>query len=172
MRVEPNTGVLPGRYQLTATLDGFQTSGVQNLAIEPSKTSTVNLTLTVGQVNTSVEVTDASATIDTTTANIGSSFTSAQALQLPTSGTGTLGVINLALLNAGVTSNSGIGYGTGPSVGGQRPTNNTIVKSGTNVLHGSAYDYLPNRKGMRKAETKTILLTPSRTLICRQISRR
>ena len=49
------TNVLPGRYQLTATLAGFQAGGVQNLAIELNKTSTVNLTLTVGQVNTSVE---------------------------------------------------------------------------------------------------------------------
>jgi hypothetical protein len=92
--------VLPGRYQLTATLAGFQTGGVQNLAVEINKTATVNLTLVVGQVSTTVEVSDAAATIDTTTATIGSSFTSTQALQLPTSGLGTLGVMNLALLNA------------------------------------------------------------------------
>ncbi|MBY0506512.1 MAG: carboxypeptidase regulatory-like domain-containing protein [Bryobacteraceae bacterium] len=187
--------VLPGRYQLTASLTGFQSSGVQNLAIELNKTSTVNLTLTVGQVSTSVEVTDAAAAIDTTTATVGNTFTGMQAIQLPSSGTGTLGVINLALLNAGVTSSGGLGYGTGPSVGGQRPTNNnfmiegvdnnnrsvtgplvnvsneavaefsvqqnqfsvefghstggqfnTVVKSGSNDLHGSLYDYLQNRK--------------------------
>lgn len=183
-----------GRYQLTATLTGFQTGGVQNLAVELNKTSTVNLSLVVGQVNTTVEVSDAAAAIDTTTASITTSFTSRQALQLPSSGLGTLGVINLSLLNAGVTSSGGIGFGTGPSVGGQRPSNNnfmiegvdnnnrivtgplvnvsneavaefsvqqnqfsvefghstggqfnTIVKTGTNELHGSFYDYLQNR---------------------------
>src|SRR6185437_10074932 len=104
------------------------------------------------------------------------------------------GVLNLSLLAAGVTQSGGMGYGTGPSVGGQRPTNNsfnidgvdnnrhditgptslvpndavaefsilqnqfspefggssggifnTVVKSGTNELHGSVYEYLNNR---------------------------
>ena len=186
--------VPPGQYQLIATLEGFQTGGVQNLAVELNKTATVNLALVVGQVTTTLEVTDAAATIDTTTASIANSFTSAQALQIPTSGLGTLGVVNLALLNAGVTSNGGIGFGTGPSVGGQRPANNnfmiegvdnnnrtvtgplvnisneavaefsvqqnqfsvefghstggqfnTIVKSGTNQLHGSLYEYFQNK---------------------------
>src|SRR5207244_5577422 len=34
------------------------------------------------------------------------------------------------LLSAGVTSNGGVGQGTGPSVGGQRPTNNNYMIEG------------------------------------------
>src|SRR6185437_13419578 len=104
------------------------------------------------------------------------------------------GVLNLSLLAPGVTQSGGMGYGYGPSVGGQRPTNNsfnvdgvdnnrkdvtgpvvsisneavaevslllnqfapefghssggqfnTVIKSGTNGVHGSIYDYLENR---------------------------
>src|SRR5579862_4677946 len=104
------------------------------------------------------------------------------------------GVLNFSLLSAGVASSGGVGYGTGPSIGGQRPTNNsftvegvdnnsksvtgpvayipnesvaeftllsnqfraeyghssggqfnTIVKSGTNTLHFSIYEYFRNR---------------------------
>ena len=34
--------------------------------------------------------------------------------------------LNLSLLAPGVTQSGGMGYGTGPSVGGQRPTNNSF----------------------------------------------
>src|SRR5205823_12054574 len=104
------------------------------------------------------------------------------------------GALNLSLLSAGVASNGGVGQGTGPSVGGQRPMNNnfmiegvdnnnkavtgplvyvpteataeftllqnqtgaefghssggqfnTVIKGGTNQLHGSVYEYFQNR---------------------------
>jgi hypothetical protein len=46
------------------------------------------------------------------------------------SGFNNLGAINLSLLSAGVSSSGGVGYGTGPSVGGQRPTNNNFAVDG------------------------------------------
>ena len=39
-------------------------------------------------------------------------------------------VLNLSLLEAGVASSGGTGYGTGPSVGGQRPTSNSFSIDG------------------------------------------
>src|SRR5215469_17768225 len=41
-----------------------------------------------------------------------------------------LGVINLSLLQAGVGSTGGLGAGTGPAVGGQRPRNNNFTVEG------------------------------------------
>ena len=41
-----------------------------------------------------------------------------------------LGVLNLALLDSGVGSTGGLGAGTGPSVGGQRPRNNNFTVEG------------------------------------------
>ena len=40
------------------------------------------------------------------------------------------GVLNLSLLDAGVASSGGIGAGSGPSVGGQRPRNNNFTVEG------------------------------------------
>jgi len=124
----------PGSYKLTASLAGFATTTMENVVVEANRQSTVNLTLELGTVTTVVEVRAAGATIDTTTANVTTSFTSRQALQLPITGIGTgttnLGVINLSLLGAGVTSSGGVGYGTGPSIGGQRPTNNNFMVDG------------------------------------------
>lgn len=119
-----------GRYKIEVSANGFNTKAQQNLAIELNRTATLNIGLEVGQVNTTVEVAEAATTIDTTSARLLTSFTEKQAVQMPITGNGTLGVINLSLLGAGVSSNGGIGYGTGPSVGGQRPTNNNFTVDG------------------------------------------
>src|SRR5208282_5746965 len=49
-----------------------------------------------------------------------------------------LGVVNLALLQPGVTSSGGVGSGTGPAVGGQRPTNNNFTIEGVDNNSKSA----------------------------------
>lgn len=183
-----------GNYKLTATQPGFSTASVTNLRIDLNRQSTVNVSLEVGNVTTTAEVSDSAPSIDTTTVNIVQTFSAAQAQPLPVTGVGTLGVINLSLLGGGVTTSGSSGYGTGPSVGGQRPTNNnfmvegidinnrsvtgpllaisneaiqefslqqnqyssefghstggqfnSVIKSGSNKLHGSVYEYFQNR---------------------------
>jgi hypothetical protein len=187
------TNLPSGTYSLTAAATGFTAASLRGVALDVGKVATVNLTLQVGQVATSLEVAEAAANIDTTTATIGTSFGTREARALPVSSIG-LGALNLALLSAGVGSNGGIGAGRGPSVGGQRPRNNNFtiegvdnnnknvtgalivlpndatqefsvlqnqfsaefghssggqfnvtVKSGTNSLHGSLYEYFQNR---------------------------
>ncbi len=188
------SNLIAGTYTLTATAPGFTNGSVANIAIDANKISTANVTLPVGQVATTVEVTEGAVNIDTTTASIQNTFDTNLTRDLPVSGIG-LGAPNLSLLNAGVASNGGIGAGEGPSVGGQRPRNNnfmvegvdandksvtgslirslpneavaefnvlqnqmtaeyghssggqfnTILRSGTNTLHGSFYEYLQNR---------------------------
>ncbi|MBM3787041.1 MAG: TonB-dependent receptor [Acidobacteria bacterium] len=126
--------VLAGNYRLTTSMTGFTTSTTNNVRLESNKTTAINVRLEVGAVTTAVEVVEATAAIDTTTANVTNTFDSRQALRLPSFGVGVgptaLGVINLSLLNAGVTSSGSVGYGTGPSVGGQRPTNNNFMIEG------------------------------------------
>ena len=183
-----------GRYDLTVTAPGFTTAGVKGVSIDLNKTSTENVTLGIGAVATTIDVSDAAQTIDTTTAQIQTNFNSKLASDLPITGSALGGVLNLSLLSAGVANAGGVGIGTGPSVGGQRPYNNnftiegidnnektttgalifvpndavsqftllqnqysaefghssggqfnTSIKSGTNSVHGSLYEYLQNR---------------------------
>jgi hypothetical protein len=183
----------PGSYDVSATSKGFATTTLRGVAIDLNRTTTANLKLAVGAVSTTVEVSEAGVLLDTTTAQVQQSYVAQQLQDLPMSSTGN-GVLNLSLLQAGVASSGGVGYGTGPSVGGQRPTNNnfsidgvnnnaksttgpvvsipnddvaeftilsnqfraeyghssggqfnTIVKSGSNSLHFTIYDYLRNR---------------------------
>jgi hypothetical protein len=102
------------------------------VSVQLNQTVTTNVKLAIGQASTTVEVTEAAAPIDSTTQQVQTTYDSRQIADLPSASGGQLasGVINLSLLNAGVTSSGGSGYGTGPSVGGQRPTNNSFTIEG------------------------------------------
>lgn len=121
-----------GTYTLAVTAPGFAKKSVGNVVVQLNNTVTSNITLTVGQASTTVEVTEAPVAIDTTTAQVQTTFQAQQIQQLPmaSGGQNGSGVLNLSLLNAGVTTSGGTGYGTGPSVGGQRPTNNNFTIEG------------------------------------------
>ena len=182
-----------GGYDIKITHAGFTSTILRNNAISLNATVTANATLAVGDVATIVDVTETSTLIDTTTAQVGATFEAREAIDTPSSSL-PLGVLNLSLLGAGVANPGGIGLGDGPSVGGQRPRNNsfsidgvnndrrdvtghnvnvpneavsefsmlqnqfsaefgnatggvfnTVVKSGTNKIHGAAFEYLQNR---------------------------
>jgi hypothetical protein len=193
-----------GSYTLSASATGFTTATVKGVQIQLNNTVTQNLALAIGSTSTTVEVVGAATPLDTTTAQVQTTYETMQLQDLPTAGfSRTAGIAsqvqsaaiwNVSLLGAGVASNGGVGQGTGPTVAGQRPENNTfymdgvgdnnyyatgplaivsndavaevsilqnqfspefggasggvfnaIVKSGTNQLHGSIYEYFQNR---------------------------
>ncbi|MBV9154836.1 MAG: carboxypeptidase regulatory-like domain-containing protein, partial [Acidobacteriaceae bacterium] len=105
-----------GTYTITVNAAGFAKSEVQNVSVELNQTVTTNVTLAVGKSTTSVEVSTAAVAIDTTTAQVQTTFETKQITDLPVTATGS-GVINLSLLNAGVSTSGAVGAGTGPSVG-------------------------------------------------------
>jgi hypothetical protein len=118
-----------GTYNITVVAGGFTNAEVNGVIVQLNQTVTTNATLALGQSATTVEVTEAPVSIDTTTAQIQTTYQAKQLADLPSASTGS-GVINLALLNAGVTTAGGLGQGTGPSVGGQRPDNNSFTIEG------------------------------------------
>ena len=119
----------PGTYDVSASAKGFATATLKGAALELNRTTTANLKLEVGTVSTSVEVTEAGMLLDTTTAQVEQTYVAQQLQDLPMTSNGN-GVLNLSLLQAGVASSGGTGYGTGPSIGGQRPTNNNFTIDG------------------------------------------
>jgi carboxypeptidase family protein/TonB-dependent receptor-like protein len=189
------TNLPAGRYTLTASATGFTTDTLKNVDVTLNNTVTANLTLTVGSVGTTVEVAASAVAIDTTTAQLQTTYDTRQVFELPQTGNNSgSGVYNLALLGAGVSTSGGVGQGFGPAVSGQRPDNNSffldgqsnnnyydpapmvgvptdaiaeftllqnqfapefgggsggifnaLIKSGTNQIHGSMYEYLQNR---------------------------
>jgi hypothetical protein len=121
--------LLVGNYSLKVEAAGFAGAEVKAISVELNKTATQNVVLKVASVSTTVDVSEATAVIDTTTAQVENTFTAQQAQQIPMAATGN-GVINLSLLQAGVASSGGVGYGAGPSIGGQRPTSNGFTIEG------------------------------------------
>jgi hypothetical protein len=118
-----------GSYNLKVSAKGFGLAELRNVAVNLSVTSTANITLQIGESKTVVEVTGSAAVIDTTTAQVESNFDAKQMADLPTTSGGS-GVLNLALYTSGVSSSGTTGIGVGPSVGGQRPTNNNFMIEG------------------------------------------
>jgi Carboxypeptidase regulatory-like domain len=128
--------LLVGSYRISAKMTGFKTI-IELSEVRLNTTGTVNLTLSAGAVSETVEVSGAAPIIDTTTAQLQVTYEEKQLADLPTTGLGVssltgqnLGVLNLSLLEAGVASSGGLGAGTGPSVGGQRPRDNNYTIEG------------------------------------------
>lgn len=187
------SNILIGTYTVKASAPGFNDVALKGLNLQLNRTQTANLQLEIGGTAASVTVNESAVLIDTSTPAIQSTFSARFATGLPLTA-GASGILNLSLLSAGVSSTGGLGYGSGPSVGGQRPTNNnfmiegvdnnsrgatgpvlivpneavtelalqqnqfspefghssggqfnTVVKSGTSQLRGSAFHYFQNR---------------------------
>ena len=187
--------LLVGMYTITATAKGFSTDKLENVEVALNNVITANLKLAVGGTATTVEVSAGAVQIDTTTAQLQTTFGTKDVEELPaTANNAGSGIYNLALLGAGVSTSGGLGQGVGPAISGQRPDNNSfnldgisnnsyynpspivyvsnaaigeftllqnqfspefgggsggifnaVVKSGTNQIHGSIYEYLLNR---------------------------
>lgn len=119
-----------GNYNLTGTANGFAAFTLQNFQVKLNTASTARLVLPVSSGSTSVEVTsEAAVALDTTTVQLQTTFAQKEVQDLPTASIG-LGVLNLSLLSPGVATSGGIGAGTGPSVGGQRPRANNFSIEG------------------------------------------
>ena len=127
--------LLVGTYRIMVKSTGFRTTTV-TVQILLNQTGTANVALSPGASTETVEVSGEAPLIDTTTAQLQTTYQERQLLDLPTTGLGVspngqnLGVINLSLLDAGVGSSGGLGAGTGPSIGGQRPRNNNFTVEG------------------------------------------
>lgn len=118
-----------GSYNVTASAPNFASTSMNGFQIELNKTSTLSITLEVKGAATQIEVSGTAAALDTTTAQLSTTFEQEAAAVLPTATSGS-GVLNLSLLSSGVASSGGVGAGAGPSVGGQRPRNNNFTVEG------------------------------------------
>jgi len=116
----------PGTYDLSFAAPGFSKSVFKDFAVQLNKVSTANASLKISASET-VEVSAAGVALDTTTAQLETSFSAEQLTELPAASNN---VLNLSLMTAGVASSGGVGQGTGPAIGGQRPTDNNYMVEG------------------------------------------
>ena len=119
-----------GFYDVTGTAPSFAPRTSANVALQLNHIVRVDLPLELATASTTVQVMEAPAPIDSASSHLETTFDTRALIILPAaSGTGS-GFLNLILLGGGVASSGGLGQGTGPSVGGQRPSANRFYVEG------------------------------------------
>ncbi len=137
----------PGLYDIKGSAAGFRTFVLQGFEARLNQTLAAKLVLPVASATTQVEVSaEAGVALDTTTVQLQQTFSNKEVTELPTATIG-LGVLNVSLLSPNVATSGGIGAGTGPSVGGQRPRANNFTIEGIDNNNKSVTGplvYIPN----------------------------
>jgi len=126
------TNLPVGTYKLSVSSANFKTVTLDKVPVELNKTNNANVKMEVGSSGTTVEVSGEAPPVDTATAQLQTTYNDQLSTDLgltSTGGTGA-GVLNLSMLNPGVTNANAMGLGMGPSVGGQRPRDNNFMVEG------------------------------------------
>jgi hypothetical protein len=114
-----------GRYKVTATKQGFQTTTNENIVLQTNDRVRVDLELKPGDISGVVTITAAAPLVETESSNRGAVVTGREVTELPLSGRN---FTQLATLMPGVASASNAGFGgTGPDA---RQFNNGDPRAG------------------------------------------
>lgn len=119
----------PSTYNLIVRATNFAESRIVDVKVEPNRNLTLNATLAVGQVTNEVTVTAGVELIDKESPTLGTTVENRRVEGLPLNGRN---VLQLALLQPGVTPASGFGGGSGIRVNGNRGVENNISLDGGN----------------------------------------
>jgi hypothetical protein len=100
--------LLPGTYSVRVELAGFKTLLKSGIEVTTQSTVNLNLTLEVGEVTQTVNITGEEPQVETTTARISEVVGEREIRSLPLAGRG---ILNLVTMTPGVTGKSEAGYG-------------------------------------------------------------
>jgi hypothetical protein len=132
----PSLGL--GKYQVTSSLEGFQTQVHKGIELTVGREAVVNFDLAVGSISQKVEVTGEAPLVESTSSSLSSTVDDRTIRELPLNGRS---YDQLALLQPGIvalgggTSKSGFDYGSGKrfSVAGSRGSSNSFLLDGTDI---------------------------------------
>src|SRR5688572_10039062 len=125
------TGIVPGRYEISAELQGFKKFLRKDMELEIGKTATIDVPLEVGQLSETVNVSAESPTVDVTSKEIGGNITTRELVELPSINGNFVGFIGL--LPGIVPTISTESFGSDSiAVNGQDPRNNNYMLDGGN----------------------------------------
>jgi outer membrane receptor protein involved in Fe transport len=144
------TELPPGEYTVVGSLQGFQSQTVKGVQVGVSSNQRVNMTLSVGDMKDTVEVTAALPLVDTTHNSQGGTIDGAQAAELPISGrdfTHLMSLVPGATSDPGQVSDSPGSFGY-LSVNGNRGRANNYLLDGTDMNDGYRNDPAINEGGV------------------------
>ncbi|MEZ5283451.1 MAG: carboxypeptidase regulatory-like domain-containing protein [Vicinamibacterales bacterium] len=122
--------LVPGNYDVRAELQGFKVVDIKGVAVSLGQTSTVNVTMEVGGLTETVEVTGSTVIVDTQSTTTGAVLTSELLQKVPV-GRRFSDTIYLA---PGVSSGGSVGSAN-PSISGGSGLDNQYVVDGVNVTN-------------------------------------
>jgi hypothetical protein len=138
------SALVPGRYEVTAALQGFKTFKRSDLQLEVGRTATVDVTMEVGGMEETLTVSAGTPLVDVTSKEIGGNITTETLVQLPSVNGNFIGFIGL--LPGIVPSISTESFGSDSiSANGQDPRNNNYTVDGGN----NNDDVIGQRAGMQ-----------------------
>ena len=118
-----------GTYSITVEKDGFQKVVRSGIQIFANQVTEVNLSLPLGSVTSTIEVTGGTPLVQTGTAQLSNDFNTMQVTELPNTDAGG-SPLNLAMLAPGTTPQGAGITGEGGSIGGTRPRMNSFTIDG------------------------------------------
>ena len=131
------TSLNPGVYNVEAKAQGFKATVVKGVILEVNASPKINLTLPVGQISETVEVTaENTPLLQTQQSDAGQTINQRQLEQLPTFSSTGRNVYSLLPLAAGVSQQTGCdGCGTNGNlrISGSRPRNEDYILDGTTI---------------------------------------
>lgn len=145
------TELLPGRYHIKVTKEGFKTEAQQNIDLHVASTVVLNVKLAVGSVAETLTVEANPIAVDTTTAALGNITEGAQVRELPLNG---LNFIGLTLLVPGASTMDGFNASTKGVLGGS----DIVFSGGQRTGNVFTVDGAPNND---MGSQRTILAYPS-----------
>ena len=148
--------LLPARYELQVSKEGFQLATLPEFTLEVNQTSTYDVTLKTGSIRQSVSVQAQGTWVQTATATLGTVVSTQEVLDLPLNGRNFTQILDLTpgVSPISVAQNStaniaqmnhAIGTFSNPSVNGQPNRSNFFLIDGANNnnAYGNSYNFPP-----------------------------
>jgi hypothetical protein len=144
-----------GRYQITATAQGFRTQKVEAFPLQVGQAARIDLRMELGEVTQSVEVRAAGAELQTESSTVGAVIDGSKIVDLPLNGRnfvqlaqlipgvqpGTPGSITVRRGRGSIGETSRSFGGTAMSANGARDTNNRFYLDGVEFMDYDAFSY-------------------------------
>lgn len=121
------TFLLPGDYRVTVEKAGFEKHIATGVRVDVEQTATIDVSLKVGQLSTTVEVTANTVALSTTSSTLSTTIASKQIMDLPLNGRNPM---SLVTLTPGVIN----GGGSTPWISGGRNATSEITVDGTSII--------------------------------------
>jgi hypothetical protein len=138
--------VAPGKYSVTARAKGFRTTVINDVTVQVNSTSTVNISLQIGEITSTVEVSGSAAAVDLQRADstVGDTISSTPLLRLPTRLRQAQEVL---LLQPGTTPQNG--GDSGGSIAGALNDQTTFTLDGIDISDNNTNSTINSDQGSR-----------------------